>query len=254
MFLSPLSMVSWGSIKVNVDKVSKSRGFTLLEVLVAMSIFAVIGLGANKMLRTMIDTHKITSSSNQSLTSMIRVFNLMERDFSQLVTRRVRDEYGDPLEPLMVGSGIYDVEFTRTGWNNPAQRSRSVLQRVAYVYDVEEKKLNRLFWLVLDRAQDSEPITQEILDEVENFSVNLLNEEGEGSDTWPDFDTDTALPLAVEIILETKKMGEIRRVFSLVSSAQAIARNQNRDANGDERGNESLNVSGRSAREPRRRR
>lgn len=204
----------------------------MLEVLVAMSIFAVIGLGANKMLRTMIDTHEITRSNNQSITSMVRVFNLMERDFSQIVARRVRDEYGEPLEPLMVATGQYYVEMTRTGWNNPAQLKRSVLQRVAY--EVEEKKLVRHFWLVLDRAEDSEPISQELLDEVEDFRVNLLDKEGEGTDSWPDFDADTALPLAVEIFLETKKLGEIRRVFSLASQAQAIRRDQNGNDTGSE--------------------
>ena len=56
-----------------------------------MSIFAVIGLGANKMLRIIIDTYEITQASNQSLNSMVRVFSMMDRDFSQIVPRQVRD-------------------------------------------------------------------------------------------------------------------------------------------------------------------
>lgn len=202
----------------------------MLEVLVAMSIFAVIGLGANKMLRTIIDTHEITTAKNRDMISIVRVFNMMERDFSQIVARRVRDEYGESMEPLMVGTGQYLVELTRTGWNNPAQVKRSVLQRVAY--EIEDKKLIRHFWLVLDRAQDSEPISQELLDEVEGLRVNLLNEEGKGTDSWPDFDAETALPRAVEILLETKSMGEIRRVFSLTSTAKVIERNQGGSGNG----------------------
>jgi general secretion pathway protein J len=212
--------------------VNKNRGFTLLEVLVAMSIFAVIGLGANKMLRTIIDTHEITTTKNRDLTSIVRAFNMMERDFSQIVARRVRDEYGEPMEPLMVGTGQYLVELTRTGWNNPAQVKRSVLQRVAY--EIEDEKLIRHFWLVLDRAQDSEPISQELLVEVEGLRVNLLNEEGKGADSWPDYDAETALPLAVEILLETKSMGEIRRVFSLTKTAKVIERNQGGDGKGIE--------------------
>ena len=201
----------------------------MLEVLVAMSIFAVIGLSANKMLRTMIDTHEITTAKTRDMASMVRVFNMMERYFSQIVARRVRDEYGESMEPLMVGTGQYFVELTRTGWNNPAQVQRSVLQRVAY--EIEDEKLIRHFWLVLDRAQDSEPISQELLDEVEGLRVNLLNEEGKGTDSWPDLDAETALPLAVEILLETKSMGEIRRVFSLAGTAKVIERNQGGDGN-----------------------
>ena len=195
------------------------HGFTLLEVLVAMSIFAVIGLGANKMLRTIIDTREITQASNQAINSLVRVFSMMDRDFSQIVPRQVRDEYGEPLQPLVVGTGRYYVEFSRTGWSNPAGRQRSILQRVAYQLD--DGQLSRYFWLVLDRAEDSEVITQKLLKGVESFLINLLNEEGEGTDVWPDFGTELAMPVAVEVILETKMLGEVRRVFVLPLQARS---------------------------------
>ncbi len=209
----------------------RNCGFTLLEVLVAISIFAVIGLGANKMLRTIIETHEITSARNESIVSLARVFTTFERDFTQIVPRGIRDEYGEVMEPLLVGTGRYPVELTRTGWNNPAHLKRSNLQRVAY--ELDDKVLTRHFWLVVDRAQDSRPISQEILPDVEDFRITLLDLEGKGKTNWPDFDSDTALPQAVEVILETKQMGEIRRVYALASTAQAI---QHGDADGDSPG------------------
>ena len=39
-------------------KVSRNRGFTLLELLVSISIFSIIGLGANQMLRTVMDSNE----------------------------------------------------------------------------------------------------------------------------------------------------------------------------------------------------
>ena len=233
-------MRHWSNLAVLSASIELNRhrhgydGFTLLEVLVAMSIFAVIGLGANQMLRTIIDTHEVIQSNNQAINSMVRVFSMMDRDFSQIVPRQVRDEYGEPLQPLIVGTGKFYIEFSRTGWNNPAQRQRSILQRVAYQLD--DGKLSRHFWLVLDRAEDSEAIAQDLLQDVESFRINLLDEEGEGTDVWPDFGSEMVMPLAIEVILETKMLGEIRRVFVLSSLARKIPRTASEQGNAPENG------------------
>ena len=193
-------------------------GFTLLEVLVAMSIFSVIGLGATQMLRTMIKSHDRTQDRVASFNHVARAFMLLERDLVQIVNRPVRDEYGDPLPSLMLASGTYPLEFTRTGWNNPAQRSRSGLQRVAYELDANGRLL-RHFWLVLDRAQDSAMQTQVLLDGVRDLRMQVVNDQGEMLETWPQADQDSALPAGIELSIETSAMGSLRRIFPLVSVA-----------------------------------
>lgn len=197
----------------------RSSGFTLLEVLVAMSIFSIIGLGANQMLRTVIDTHSKTKTQIQNFTDLTRAFSMMERDLTQTVPRYIRDEYGDPLPSLLLGTGPYLLEFTRTGWSNPIGLPRSSLQRVAYELNADGEVL-RHFWLVLDRAEDSEPITQTILTGVEGFRVNMLTEEGQTTDIWPDADSQLAIPLAAEVIVETKDYGELRKVFAFVETSR----------------------------------
>ncbi len=224
------------------------RGFTLLEVLVAMSIFSVIGLGAYQMLRTIIETHEATQNSNKETSSLIRAVTVMDRDFSQIVARQVRDEYGEPLEPLMVGRGEYYIEITRTGWNNPAKRQRSILQRVAY--QLSDGTLSRHFWLVLDRAEDSDPVEQDLIDGVESFQVSLLNEDGDGTDVWPDSRSDTTMSLAIEIVLKTKTHGDIRRVFVLPSGAlsfKAGVAGENPGDGGGEDGEENTDKSSRES-------
>lgn len=191
----------------------RAKGFTLLEVLVAISIFAIIGLSANKMLRTIIDTQTRVKADNEAFVGLSRALAMIERDVSQAVVRGVRDEYGEPLSPLMMGENLYALEFTRAGWNNPARHPRSELQRVAY--QVEDEILYRHFWLVLDRAEDSEPQTQLLLRDVQGFSVNALDLEGETDEIWPPLDDKTIFPPAIEVILETSSIGEIRRVYGL---------------------------------------
>ena len=200
----------------------RQSGFTLLEVVVAFSIFAVIGLSAHQFLRTIIDTREITNQSNGIMSSASRAFSVMQRDFSHLADRQVRDAYGEPLPPLIVGTGDYDVEFSRSGWNNPARLPRSNMQRVAYGLN-DDNELERHFWLVLDRAEDSEPITQRLLTEVEDFRVNLMSSEGGFVDTWPDFGNGARLPRAVEILITHKKLGELRKLYSVVMTADANA-------------------------------
>lgn len=214
-------------------------GFTLLEVLVAMAIFSVIGLGAQKMLRTIIDTHEKTRDQIQGFSELSRAFVILGRDISQTVPRGIRDEYGEPLPPLMLASGPYLIELTRTGWSNPIGLARSNLQRVAYELN-DKGELERHFWLVLDRAEDSEPISQIVLTGVDDFRILMLTEDGESRDVWPDGETDLLIPAAAEIILETKAFGELRKVFNFV---EPIRGGRPTDDEGDDNDNDNENDS-----------
>ncbi len=193
-------------------------GFTLLELLVAMSIFAIIGLGANQMLRTILQTHELAQAKIESLSAYTRALAVMQRDFNQLVYRRVRDEYGEVLPALRLNSGPYPVEFSRTGWNNPLGLPRSNLQRVAYEL-TDDGKLKRHFWLVMDRAEDSKTVEQILLENISDFRISLLDENGFASDVWPDPNNPDQTPIAAEVLLETKLIGELRQIFSFVEVA-----------------------------------
>lgn len=195
--------------------VMRARGFTLLEVLIAISIFALIGLGAYRLLTTVTSTHDRVRTAVDEFSELGRAMTFIERDLYQVTARPVRDEYGETLPAFMAGGGVYPLEFTRTGWNNPAGLPRSNLQRVAYDVD-DEGRLIRYFWRVLDRAEDSEPIDQVLINDIRDFRVRLFNAEGEARDSWSDPGI-PPLPTAVEVTLSTEAVGEVRRLFPLVS-------------------------------------
>ncbi|MFT5209699.1 MAG: general secretion pathway protein J [Flavobacterium sp.] len=196
------------------------KGFTLLEIMVAMSIFALIGLGASQMLRSIITSHERTQSTMEVLASFSKALTIIQRDFNQVVHRPVRDNFGDSLPSFMVNSGDNLIELSRTGWNNPLGLTRSGIQRVAYNV-TEDGELKRYFWLVLDRAEDSELIEQTLLSNIEVLRINLRSVEDESSEVWPG-NSKFPLPQSAELVITSTSFGEIRQVFSFVESIVPI--------------------------------
>jgi general secretion pathway protein J len=208
----------------------KSPGFTLLELLVSMSIFATLGLGAYQMLHTVADSHERVRSSADAFTGLNLAYSIIQRDFNQFTPRVVRDGYGDVLPAIVFENEDYIIEFTRRGWRNPAGRQRSRLQRVAYSLDFEEQTLTRHFWKVLDRAEDSEPISQLLLEGVTDFRVTGFSGDEPGIER--EFileDEGAADPLAMEVVISTNALGESYRLFQMVEPYLAESGGESRN-------------------------
>ena len=125
------------------------RAFTLIEILVALAVFAIIGVLSSRILLGMVDVSSATADHAATLAELQRAVSVVERDVQQLVRRSVRDEHGDPRDAVAVNDEAL-LELTRRGWQNPLGAPRAELQRVAYV--LRDEKLIRLFWPILDRA------------------------------------------------------------------------------------------------------
>ena len=217
----------------------KSPGFTLLELLVSMSIFATLGLGAYKMLQTVADSHERVRSSADAFTGLNLAYSIIQRDFNQFAPRAVRDEYGEVLPTIDFENEDYIIEFTRRGWRNPAGRQRSRLQRVAYSLDFEEETLTRHFWKVLDRAEDSEPISQLLLEGVTDFRVTgFSGDEPVIERQFTLKDKGGVAPLGMEVVITTNALGKTYRLFQMVEPYLA------------ESGGESRNVADNNAANP----
>lgn len=188
-------------------------------------------------LSNVIDNSEASGEALDRLREVQQSVSVMDRDFSQVVNRSIRDEYGVEQSFLVADTSSDElVEFTRGGRVNPAGLTRSSLLRVAY--QLKENELIRLQWQQLDRAQGIEPKQTTLIKDVEDFSINFLTDGGETSDRWPPLNatgntpapastagnnpganTGTSAqalrPLAIEIIMELSDWGEIRRVYAL---------------------------------------
>ena len=96
------------------------RAFTLLEMLIALGVFAIIGVLSSRILLGMVDVSSATADHSATLAELQRAVSVVERDVEQLVRRSVRDEHGDPRDAVAVDDQAL-LELTRRGLAEPAR-------------------------------------------------------------------------------------------------------------------------------------
>ncbi|MEN8216148.1 MAG: type II secretion system minor pseudopilin GspJ [Pseudomonadota bacterium] len=185
------------------------QGFTLLELLVALAIFAVIAVMAYKGLDTILTARLQTDEHATQLARLQIALTWLGRDIEQYIERPIRDQYGDRQQALQ--GTISHLELTRAGWRNPAQQQRSSLQRVAY--HLENKTLMRSYWWVLDRAQDARPLKMDLLNEVNEIQFRYLDENLRWREQWSPNEKASPPLKAIEVTLTVLEWGRITRLF-----------------------------------------
>ena len=200
----------------------RNRGFTLIEVLVALAIFGVMSALAYAALDQTLNNAGMLSERMDRLQAVQRTMRHLGNDLTMAVPRPVRDELGTGYLPSVDISiaNEYLLAVTHGGWPNPAGNPRGTLQRSVYMLD--EGRLLRIYYPVLDTTLTNNAISTEILDGVEELRFRIISPTGEEVNEWPQIGATgpTALlsrPRAVEIILTLKDEGEIRRIIEVAT-------------------------------------
>ncbi|NJN51896.1 MAG: type II secretion system minor pseudopilin GspJ [Gammaproteobacteria bacterium] len=196
------------------NRCHSAQGFTLIEMLVALGIFALLGLISSQLLTRIIDVQDAVGARGERLAAIQRAMDLVQRDVLQAANRTVRDELGDELPALRVSPDL-PLEVTRLGQRNPLELPRSDAVRVAYA--MRDGSLVRLLWSVLDRANDTLPVAQVVLSDVDALEVTVIDSSGNEHAFWPlvgDLAADPDMRLAgIKLEATMQPFGEITRVW-----------------------------------------
>lgn len=216
------------------------RGFTLLEVLIALVISALIAVMAFQSLDAADKGAQRTNEVLDEINRLDRAWQMIAADLRHVQMPLANDQnalfQGESLRSSGENADQPVLFFKRRGWVNFANLPRSDLQLISY--RVAEGKLWRDFMPEYNRElgdieMEDDAFHQLLLDDVDDLQLRFLHQgiitskgksalEGrEFADDWlqqwPDSSLQGAggLPLAVEITIDIKGVGPSVRLFAL---------------------------------------
>lgn len=198
----------------------KGRGFTLVEILVALAIFAIMALAAYRGLSTMLDARERIEQENSKWRSVALFLARLENDLEAISNRPVRSTSDLGLTALtgnaaMLGADDAQLAFTRSGYAGQGGKL-SAPQRVGY--RLREETLELLTWSALDQAPRSRPDISTALAGVTQFALRYLDQSGNWHTQWPlpgQAAQNPGLPAAVEARLTLRSGETLTRIFAL---------------------------------------
>lgn len=210
-------------------------GLTLIELLVAIGIFAFVSVITFNGINVAVKTKERVASASDREAEIETALTIMVDDLMQLAPRPVRDASGNLLPAYTYNKKPqqknYPLAFTRSGVPQVGLLYEHGLQRVAYDYDQQTKQLLRIVWPVLDLSVFSEPEIYPVLSNVESVVFRQLDDQFKEYSSWPPESSVVRrltgrvmvnplvhLPYAIELDLELGDLGNIKRIIPGLSS------------------------------------
>lgn len=185
----------------NIFATSRNRnGFTLVEMMVALFIFAMLSVAGVIMLRSAVNSDEITAENLGQMAEMQRFVSLMEADLSQALPRTYRDDRGDRMPSFASetsGPEAAFLKFTRGGQSNINGQARSNLERVEY--RLTDGNLERWRYRMTDGGSIDQPAV--LISNVDALEVRFRDKRGIWSDRWT-IERLADQPRAIEIQFE----------------------------------------------------
>ena len=215
----------------------------MLELMVAVSVFSVLGMVSWQILSTVAGSSKQLEAAGDQLFAAQKSMFIITRDLTQISTRPVRDQNGELEFAVTTWTADQLISFTRRSGITMPGRTSVALSRISYQLEPMEgsddfglHSLYREVWPALDRDIGTEPVRQLLFDQLRQVDLEFFDQEAEVHFDWPtrfsgtntaeqnqniDIDTDSQppseseLPKGILIRIHSKPLGTIERIVSL---------------------------------------
>lgn len=193
----------------------RSGGFTLVEILVALALLALVAVLAYRGVAALVDGEARLADEARRWRTLDAALARMEADVRQALPRAVRA--GATTEPAWIAAveahGGSAIAFSRAGSEFDAEPGRAG-QRIGY--RLRDGALQVVYWPSLDRAQPGEAgaRTWTLAEGIAGLRIEHLGERGPWVPAWPQTD-EPALPRAVRVQLTLASGESIERWFAL---------------------------------------
>ena len=194
---------------------SRQAAFTLVELLVALAIFAILSAFAYRGLTAMLDSREALQRETRKWRDVTLFVGRIERDLAAVLNRRAIGSSGTPQSPVssaLEGRQREGLSFTRSG-SYLQENALAAPQRVAY--RLVEGRIERLGWSGVDVSPREEPLAVPVLADVASLGFRFLDPRGDWRSSWGLPGSNESLPAAVEVTLTLASGERIVRLLDM---------------------------------------
>lgn len=199
----------------------KTRGFTLIEIIVALSIFAVLSVVGYKGLNSLIQTKERITVEDDKWQQLILFFDRVELDIKQSVNRPIRGRDGS-IEPAWVGhpsyAGEYGAQLVFSRFGDPEQTG-FLMDTRRIGYRLNDGAVELLIWPSLDAAPNAKPEVFKVLPHVAQITLSYLTQDGRFINVWPEnsalSEPRSFAPSALQMSIKLVTGEMVTRIFAL---------------------------------------
>lgn len=190
----------------------RAAAFTLVELLIALAIMALLVLGAYRGLTLLLEGERHLAAEQDRWRTLARVFDRLEADLQRALPRSARS--GEQREASLLGTNHEDgdtrLRFTRAGDVDALHAAAG--QRVEY--RTRARRLELALWPSWDNVPESPAQVVTLLEDVDSVRLRFASRTG-WVERWPTSADANALPRAVEISLRPRGGAELQRIVVL---------------------------------------